>query len=242
MSPRADGKFPTTHWTLIARIKSADEAVAARALDELCAQYHYPLYCYLRRRGCEHHDAQDVLHDFFAKLLRLRALERMEESRGRLRGYLAAALGRGLHDWRQSEARREQPAGAHGLDFEAIEDRYQRERFKDSDTPDRVFERKWALELLRQVIDKLAVRYEQRGRSPLFAALRPVLEGGGSLRGGDTRTLATGLGMSDEALRGALSRLLGEFREEMQAEVRLTVEDAAEVPDELTYLQGLFRR
>ena len=127
-------------------------------------------------------------------------------------------------------------------DFEAIADRYQRERFTDADTPDRVFERKWALELLRQVIEKLAVRYELRGRGALFAALRPVLEGGGTLYAEDTRAMASSLGLTDEALRGALSRLLREFREEMQAEVRLTVEDAAEVPDELTYLMGLFQR
>ena len=56
---RGDGHFPETRWSLIARLKSADEATARRALDELCAQYHYPLYCYLRRRGCGHHDAED---------------------------------------------------------------------------------------------------------------------------------------------------------------------------------------
>jgi RNA polymerase sigma-70 factor (ECF subfamily) len=251
----AAGSFPTTHWTLVARIKSPDESIAAGALDELCAQYHYPLYCYLRRRGCAHHDSQDVLHDFLAGLLRLRALERLEEVRGRLRGYLATSLGRHLHDWRRSEARRCNVGSMsrsddalvertlHSMvDFEAVADRYQRERFSDADTPDRVFDRKWALELLRQVIDRLATHYERRGRGALFVALRPVLEGGGTLRGEDSHALATSVGLSDEALRAALARLLRQFRDEMQAEVRLTVEHPEEVPDELTYLQGLFRR
>ena len=176
MTPRASGRFPTTHWTLIARIKSPDAAVARGALDELCTQYHYPLYCYLRRRGCEHHDAQDVLHDFLARLLRQRALERLEESRGRLRGYLTLSLGRHLHRWQQREARHETaaPGFDFALDFEDIEHRYLRERFTDADTPDRVFERKWALELLRQVIERLAADYERRGRGALFAVLRPV--------------------------------------------------------------------
>ena len=71
MSERADGSFPATHWTLIARLRNPDETVARIALDELCAQYHYPLYCYIRHRGLAHHDAQDALQDFFAKLLRL---------------------------------------------------------------------------------------------------------------------------------------------------------------------------
>lgn len=238
------GHFPTTQWTLVARIKSADPAVAAHALDELCAQYHYPLYCYLRRRGCGHHDSEDVLHDFLARLLRQRALERMEEARGRLRGYLSLSLGRHLHQWRLSEARREQPFSEvdSTLDFAAIEQRYRHERFTDADTPDRVFERKWALEIIRQVLGKLGERYGQRGRGPLFGALRPVLEGGGSLRGEDTRAMAISLGLTDEALRAALSRLLREFREEMRAEVRLTVEHPEDVPAELTYLLGLFQR
>jgi RNA polymerase sigma-70 factor (ECF subfamily) len=245
MSPaRGDGHFPETRWTLIARLKSGDEAVARRALDELCAQYHYPLYCYLRRRGCAHHDAEDVLRDFLAGLLRLRTLERMEEERGRLRGFLALSLGRHLHQWRLSEARRERPASDFdGLpDFDLIENRYQRERFTDADTPDRVFERKWAMELLGQAMETLASRYEGKGKAALFAALRPVLERGGSFRDSDSTALAAQLGMSENALRVALARLLGEFREEMQAGVRLTVEHAEEVPAELAYLLGLFQR
>jgi RNA polymerase sigma-70 factor (ECF subfamily) len=249
MPLQGDGHFPDTHWTLIARIKSPDATVAAAALEDLCAQYHFPLYCYLRRRGCAHHDAQDVLHDFLMLLFRRRSLEQLEESRGRLRGWLATSLGRHLHEWRRNEARREQPAAAgdetgfeSGLDFQAIEERYQRERVGEEDTPDRIFEREWAVELLHHVIDALGARYAQRGRGALFAALRPVLEGGGSLRGADTPALSASLGMSEEAVRAALARLLRDFREELHAAVRLTVEHAEEVDDEMTYLMGLFRR
>ena len=243
MIPQGDGSFPTTQWTLIARIKSADEAVASRALDEICTQYHYPLYCYLRRRDCDHHDAQDVLHDFLARLLEHRALERVDEASGRLRGYLSTALGRHLIGWRCSAARRADAGHVTtvSLDFHAIEDRYHHDHFTDGDTPDRIFERKWAIELLRQVIAKLAARYEAKGRSPLFAALRPALERGGSLRGEDTPALAAQLGLTPTALRVAMTRLLDEFAEVIQAEVRLTVEHTEEVRDELAYLMGLFR-
>ncbi|MEQ1859773.1 MAG: hypothetical protein ABMA13_07555, partial [Chthoniobacteraceae bacterium] len=247
--PAADkGKFPTTHWTLIARIKSPDAAVAEKALEELCTDYHFPLYCYLRRRGCAHHDAQDVLHDFLMLIFRRRSFERLEEQKGRLRGWLSTALGRHFAEWRQSEARREQTAAAddagfdRGLDFGAIENRYQRERFREDDTPDRIFEREWAVELLRHVIDSLGARYAERGRGAVFAALRPVLEGGGHLREGQSQALAGPLGLSEEALRQALARLLREFREELHTEVRLTVEHAEEVPEELAHLMGLFRR
>jgi RNA polymerase sigma-70 factor (ECF subfamily) len=244
MTPENDGSFPATHWTLVARIKSADEAVAGKALEELCAQYHYPLYCYLRRRGCDHHDAQDVLHDFLLLVFRRRSFDRLEEANGRLRGWLATSLGRHLNEWRQREGRREQTTGEFDrvLDFEAIEHRYLAEHFSDTDTPDRVFERNWAIELLRHVIDTLGARYEARGRGALFVALRPVLEAGGTLRGADSPALAASLGMRDDALRAALARLLREFREAVQSEVRLTVESQEDVPDELAYLMGLFQR
>jgi RNA polymerase sigma-70 factor (ECF subfamily) len=239
-----DGAFPTTSWTLIRRIKSADAATAAAALDELCAQYHYPLYCYLRRRDCPHHDAQDVLHDFLARLCRVRAFERMDEAQGRLRGYLATALGRHLASWRKGEARREVPVRDFDrlLDFAGSAERYQREQFTDDDTPDRVFERKWALEIIRQAVADLAARYEARGRGALFAELRPVLESGGSLRGHDAPAIAARLGLSEAALRAALARLMRDYREVMQAAIRLTVEDAAGVDAELAYLISLFQR
>jgi RNA polymerase sigma-70 factor (ECF subfamily) len=198
----------------------------------------------LRRRGCEHHDAQDVLHDFLALLLRRRSFDRLEEAKGRLRGWLSTALGRHLSEWREREDRRVQPAKEFGghLDFDAVEQRYQGESFSDTDTPDRIFEREWALELLRHVLDRLGTRYEGRGRGALFAVLRPVLESGGTLRGSGSAETAASLGMSDEALRAALARLLREFREAIHGEVRLTVENPADVSDELAHLMGLFQR
>src|SRR5687767_4122376 len=106
MQPRDDGRFPTTHWTLIARLKGPDDGDARRALNEICAQYHYPLYCYIRRRGLEHHDAEDALHDFLARLLRLDSLEKASAAQGRLRGYLCVSLQRFLISRHQSAGQR----------------------------------------------------------------------------------------------------------------------------------------
>ena len=71
IADEGNGCFPATQWTLIHRLRSSDAKVARRALDDLCAQYYYPLYCYIRRRGFDQHDAEDALQDFFSKLLRL---------------------------------------------------------------------------------------------------------------------------------------------------------------------------
>ncbi len=243
MTPPADGQFPNTSWTLIARLKSDDEAVASAAIETLYTQYHFPLYCYLRRRGCAFQDAEDVLHDFLAGLLRRRSFDRLDESRGRLRGWFCTALGRHLQEWQGRERRREAEPLPHGVDvdFARVEARYQREHAADHDAPDRVFEREWVREIFRSVLASLTRKYEARGRGALFAVLRPVLETGGSLRDHDSATLAETAGMSQDALRAALARLLREFREGMHAEVRLTVEHAGEVDDELAYLMSLFR-
>ena len=242
MTPSSDdGQFPTTHWTLVMRLKSGDEATARRALDDLCAQYHYPLYCYIRRRGLSHHDAQDVLHDFLAKLLRLDAFESADAEKGRLRAFLSAALGRFLINWRSGSAQRQRENSVDISCFsDDSEERFNREKFTEHDTPDRVFERQWARELLRRVLQKLATAFEERGKSSLFEALKPVILCGGSFRGEDPAAIAAKLGMSEPALRKALQRALSDYRKALENEVLQTVANEEEVEEELAYLRGLF--
>ena len=235
--PSEDGRFPSTSWTLIERIRSDDEREAAKALDEICARYHYPLYCYLRRRGLDHHDAEDVLHDFLERFLQSDSFSAAEETKGRLRGYLAVSLSRHLIGWVRHQARRPALAGPDNLD-----ELYQHESFHTGETPEEIFERKWALALLFGVIESLSADYDRRGRTLLFETLRPILLAGGSLRGHDTSALAAAAGLSEDALRAALHRLLREFRDSLRAEVRQTVENPAEVDDELDHLRRLFAR
>lgn len=241
MNTQGDGSFPTTHWTLVARLRSGDAEVARRALEDLVAQYRYTLYAYIRRRGLAHHDAEDALHDFLLRLLKAHALEAVEEARGRLRGYLGTALGRFLANWRRDEGRRsammeELPAEGSGDD----EARYAKERFSEEDTPHRVFERKWGHALMGRVMERLKARCREQGKDALFAALHPVLLGGGSLRGHDGAAMAAGLGISEGTLRVALSRHLRDYRKMLEEEVLQTVEDPADVPDEIAYLMAVF--
>jgi DNA-directed RNA polymerase specialized sigma24 family protein len=237
------GHFPTTQWTLISRLRSKDDAVSSRALDELCAQYHYPLYCYIRRRGLDHHDAQDVLHDFLAKLIRLESFQTAEEEKGRLRGFLGTALSRFLSSWHSSQNKRAHDVSLdEEMDLAAAEQRFQRERLSDDETPERLFERKWAHELIRHVLRRMKREHAARGKQALFDALKPVLLDGGSLRGHDHEAIAASLGMSPGSLRTALTRLLDSFRDLLREEVAETVEDKAEIEDEITHLMKAFER
>ena len=240
-SPRAPnapdlgaGRFPATRWSLIARLKSGDEHAVRAAIEDLCAQYHYPLYCYLRRRALTHHDAEDVLHDFLAKLLRLGSLGDADAQKGRLRAYLCTALQRFLLDWRQSREVRERFMT---LDTMAAEGRYERETFRDGETPEHIFDRKWAQALLTRVVARLGDSYVARGKAHIFAVLRPVVLEGGSLRGHDSAALAAALGTNEVAMRKTLSRLMADYREVLRAEVQQTAED---VDAELAYLRRVF--
>ena len=245
-TPKGDGRFPTTVWTLIARLHNPDTAVSTRALDELCAQYHYPLYCLIRSRGITHHDAEDALHDFLAKLLRLEAFDDLAAEKGRLRTFLGKSLDRFLINRHRRERRR----GAREVLLEDarftldadVERRYAKEPASSKDSPDVVFDRQWCAELLRRVLARLEAACVAKGRPELFTVLRPVLESGGSLRGHDPAALAARLSMTENALRSALVRLLRDFRALLEQEVRETVARREDVKAEIARLMEVMSR
>jgi RNA polymerase sigma-70 factor (ECF subfamily) len=243
MAQEKDAAFPTTRWTLVARLRSGDEEIARRALEDLLLQYRYPLYVYIRRRGLAHHDAEDVLHDFLLRLMRAHALDDAEATQGRLRGLLGVALGRFLQNWLRDEVVRQRnvveeiPAGTGTGD----EERYKTERFSEEDTAERIFERQWGHALMARVMERLRVQCEKRGRGDVSAALRPALLAGGSLRGMDVDATAARLGMSAGNLRVALNRHLRDFRILLEEEVLQTVERPEDVADEIAHLMSAFR-
>jgi RNA polymerase sigma-70 factor (ECF subfamily) len=241
---QGDGRFPTTEWTLVARLRHDDPAVSTRALDDLCTQYHYPLYCYLRRRGLAHHDAEDALHDFMARLLRLDSFGMADAEKGRLRTFLLVALQRYLINWRRDALRhrdREMSADAEAA-IAAAEGRFQREETGHSESPDRLYDRQWAQELMNLVLLRLRAKYAAKKKERLFDTLRPVLLNGGSLHGFDSTRMAEELGMRSGALRTALMRLLEDYREALRHEILQTVENKDMAREELQALAVLFKQ
>ncbi len=236
-----DGDLPDTRWTLIARLHSGDAQHRRRALDELCMQYHYPLYCYIRRWGLDYHNAQDALHEFLAKLLRNDSFGAVDSEKGRLRSFLVTALQKFLKNWRRDQRHLDQELSIESL-LIVSEQRYQKERFTHEDSPDRIYERMWARQMLGRALGRLRTFYSDRGNSVIFDALCPVLIAGGSLVGEDSDALASSLGMKPVYLRVALTRMLEEYREAVKTEISQTIRDEDEIREEFNHLARAFRK
>lgn len=236
----AGAGFNTTRWSLVlAAGEHRSSGDAERALAELCEQYWYPLYAYVRRRGHDADDARDLTQAFFAKLLEKKDLARAEPTRGRFRTFLLTAMKNFLAgEWRKQKAQKRGGAvETLALDFDSAEDAYRLEPTHGQD-PEALFHRRWALEVLDRALADLEVSYRKSGKVELFDALKGYVGGGGGLPYAE---LAPRLGMSEGALRTAASRLRARWRRRLRELVAETVDCAADhrderVRDELQYL------
>ena len=155
-----------------------DAPLARESLAELCNAYWYPLYAYIRRRGYDPEQAQDLTQDFFARLLEKGLLAEADPARGRFRSFLRTVCAHFLANRRDWEHARKRGGGRTVLSIDAAdaEGRYARE-LADGLTPERIFDRSWALTLLGRVLDQLGREYDEAGKAATFEALRGLLDG-----------------------------------------------------------------
>jgi RNA polymerase sigma factor (sigma-70 family) len=227
--------FATTRWSTVLAARGPAGFEARRALEELCAAYWYPLYAFVRRQGEDAEAAQDLVQGFFVRFLERDALARVAPERGRFRSFLLACLRHHLSDERD-RARAKRRGGRTvplPLDFDTAEGRYVREPSTDL-TPERLYERRWALTLLERVLGELRSEYEEAGKGALFEALQPHLAGDATKV--PHADLAKSLGMSEGAVKVALHRLRRRYRERLRAEIAETVDSPEAVDDEIRHL------
>jgi RNA polymerase sigma factor (sigma-70 family) len=230
-----DGAFRTTHWSLVLRAGQDNHLGAATALEELCRNYWYPLYAFVRRRGSDAHEAADLTQDFFAFLVEKETLKRVQREKGKFRSFLLAALTNFLNnDWdKRHTLKRGGQRRIVSLDELAAEDRYLLEPV-DPLTPEKLFERRWALTLLEQVLARLKQEYIAEDKLTLFGRLEPGLTG--EMTEGSYVVWAKQLGMSPGAVKVALHRLRRRFGEALRREIAHTVSSPSEVNDEIRHL------
>jgi len=232
--------FVTTRWTMIRRARGTDTTAARDALAELCQSYWYPLYAYVRRCGSSPHDAEDITQGFFARLLRLDSLAKVDRRQGKFRAFLLASLKHFLADQRDFASAQCRDARATiSLDTQEAEERY-RTIPADTLTPDQVFERQWAVTLLETVMQRLSREYEASGRGALFAALRFAIAG--EKCSVPYCDLAARVELSEEAVRVAVHRLRQRYRVALRDELAQTVTSEAEVLEELRELRRILSR
>jgi RNA polymerase sigma-70 factor (ECF subfamily) len=212
---------------------------ARSALVSLCEGYWYPLYAYVRRRGYPADQAQDLTQDFFIRVLEGRYLDRADPDKGRFRSFLLTSLKFFVADEQDRQRARKRGGGQLvPFEFSSGEERYQREP-AHNETPERIFERRWALSVLDRVVENLRNEFVLHGRPEHFERLKVFLL---SKSDAPYAALAREMNTSEGALKVAIHRLRKRYRELFRQEIADTVADPAEVESELRFLAAVLTR
>ena len=228
--------FETTRWSLVVAAGSDDASAARTALAALCQAYWYPLYAYVRRRGADAEDARDLTQGFLTSLLERRDFQRLHPDRGRFRAFLLASFKHFVANESARQRAQKRGGGAHVVSLEMMGDaegQYQIEPADDM-TPERLYERRWALLVLERVLASLRTEWETAGKSAEFEGLKDSLLG--QTTEGGYASLAERLGTTPGAVKVAVHRLRRKFRSALRSRIAETVDDAAGVDEELRYL------
>lgn len=225
--------FATTHWSVVLEAQSESPA-AQEALEKLCRTYWWPIYGFVRRHGYSPEEAQDLTQGFFALLLERRDLDAVRREKGRLRSYLLASLKNFLA---KAHRRAMTVKRGEGRALVSLDELLARERADlepaDTLTADRIFERRWALTLLEQVLTRLESEYRSAGNAKLFDCLKESLsdEPGRRSQAG----VAAELGMTEHAVKQAFHRMRQRYRQLLHDEIAQTVAVPGDVEDELRH-------
>jgi RNA polymerase sigma factor (sigma-70 family) len=227
--------FPTTRWSLILSSASDTRSQAEGALEELCRAYWYPVYSFIRARSSSADQAQDLTQDFFVFLLKGSVFASANPAVGRFRFFLITALRNFLADqadWRNARKR----GGGYvtlPIDLTGAEERFVRD-LQYHETPEKNFDRQWALTLVSQACDQLQDALAREGKEGLFHHLRAFLPGGSDPP--SYANLAAELKTTESSVKVTIHRLRRRYRDLLRANVSHTLADPKEIDDEIRFL------
>lgn len=239
--PQSERAFHTTHWSVVLAARQQEGTVGREALAKLCSTYWYPLYGFVRGRGCSPQDAEDLTQEFFYQFLQKNSLFGVSPSAGKFRSFLLACLKNFLiHQWERAHAKKRGGGMAPiPLDSLEAETRLSIEPAEQS-TPEVLFEKRWALTVLENTVKALQHEYAARNKAEIFESLRGFLPGS---QGSESRAeLAAKAGISIGAVDVAVHRLRQRFGALLREQVAQTVSSEAEVDEELRYLMSVVAR
>jgi RNA polymerase sigma factor (sigma-70 family) len=235
-SAGSNNRFASTSWSIVVAAGRPSSPDSQQALESLCRTYWYPLYAYVRRRVSSVHDAQDLTQGFFASLLERNTLGAADCQRGRFRSFLLTAFRNFLADeWDRAKAqKRGDGLRAIPLDFATAESRASIEP-ADKWSPEKTYEREWALTLLDLVLNRLREEFIAKGKQRHFETLKQFL---GENEPGSFDVAAKVLGISSSAVKVAAHRMRRRYRELLRSEIAETVAEPEDVDDELRTLRA----
>lgn len=231
--------FRTTQWSLVLMAPRSDSPQARQAMETLCRTYWPPIYWFVRRRGYTPDNARDLTQAFFTHLLEKESLGQVDPAKGKFRSFLLASVKNFLaNEWDKANAQKRGGGKAlFSIDDRSIETASVNEPVDDQ-TPEKSFQRRWAITVLSQVLQTLHDEYVASGRKDLFEQLKPVLTSGGT--DGYTQ-IAQRLGMSEAAVKTAAFRLRQQYGQLLREQIAQTVAEPAEIEEEIRDLFAAFQ-
>lgn len=241
--PEGSSQFPPTRWTLVRQFQDQapkDDHSRHVALAELCRIYWSPLYAFARRSGFSPEDAEDLIQDFFAALLRRDALRQVEQSKGRLRSFLLGALKNHLRETYRRNSRQKRGGGAGVLSIDvALGERRLLDLADEAINPDQAYDRAWVSALLDEVLREFESECRRTGHRGLFEWVAPHL-----IEAADDQVpyprMAEAFGVSESAARVTVHRMRKRYRTLLRQRIADTLDEHTSLGEELNYLIGLF--
>jgi DNA-directed RNA polymerase specialized sigma24 family protein len=233
--------FNTTHWSLVQAAAALPTADSREALAMLCQTYWRPVYGFIRRKGNDRDQSLDLTQGFFAVLIEKNYLIAADRERGKFRSFLLTAVKHFLaHEWEREHAQKR--GGFHSLvSIDLVEaEAWYAPAAVTEETPERLFERQWALSLLARVLGKLREEFETEGKRDRFETLASFLD-----RDSDParyKELAEPMGASPGALRMLVLRMRRRYRTLLREEIAQTVADPEEIDSEMRFLLTALRK
>ena len=233
--------FATTQWSLVMAAKPTESSSQAHsALEELCRGYWYPVYAFVRSRGHSAEDAQDLTQSFFTRMIETGGFVSATPERGRFRSYLLGATRHFLaNEWYRARTQK-RGGNVQFIEWDACdpETRYAGSS-KQLESPDDLFDREWALEIISKALQELRAEMVKGGKGEQFDALRSCLTGDDDI---PREEISVRLGMSEGAVKVAVSRLRRRFRSRVRAIIAETVSNQSDLEDEMRYLVAVLRK
>jgi len=235
--PTAAMGFHTTHWTVVLAAQDGN-ASAHQALSNLCSNYWYPIYAFIRRNGASPHEAEDLTQEFFFRILQRDWLANVDPARGKFRSFLMVCVKNFLSKERDKALAQRRGGGLSLIPLER-DDAEMRYKLEPADpiTPEVLFERRWVLELLSWTIEALRQEYARTSRLDWFEELQGFLPGGKETL--SRAELANKRGMNANAIDVAIHRLRQRFRALLRQKVAETVSSESAVDEEIRHLMSV---